>query len=42
MLISLDTVIAALMGAMGINLTYIKEVAIIGGLSFAGYYFLKK
>lgn len=42
MLISRDAVIAALMGALGINLTYVKEVAIIGGLSFAGYYFLKK
>ena len=42
MLISRDAVIAALMGAMGINLTYLKEVTIIGGLSFVGYYFLKK
>ena len=42
MLISRDAVISALMGAMGINITYMKEVAIIGGLSFVGYYFLKK
>ena len=42
MLISRDAVIAALMGAVGINITYVKEVAIIGGLSFVGYYFLKK
>ena len=42
MLISRDTVISALIGATGINLTYLKEVAIIGTLSFVGYYFLKK
>ena len=42
MLISRDAVIAALMGATGINITYVKELAIIGGLSFVGYYFLKK
>ena len=42
MLISRDAVIAALLGATGINLRYVKEVAIIGGLSFVGYYFLKK
>ena len=42
MLISRDTAISALMGAMGINITYLKELAIIGGLSFVGYYFLKK
>ena len=42
MLISRDAVISALMGAMGINITYVKELAIIAGLSFVGYYFLKK
>ena len=42
MLISRDAAISALMGAMGINITYVKELAIIGGLSFVGYYFLKK